>query len=116
MCYTNLIREYFCRKALKFISHNYTFSQVTETVSKLFADIVVRLGSDMIPQNIKSYTVRSGQDEVDITGIESSNPMEPLHVAGFRKALRQILEKTMNTNVKVKINQAIKSIKVEASA
>ena len=70
----------------------------------------------MVPQNIKSYEVRSGQDEVNISGIDNNNAMKPLHTAGFRKALRQILEDTMNTNVKVQVNKAIQSIKSEASS
>ncbi|KAG0713040.1 hypothetical protein GWK47_017101 [Chionoecetes opilio] len=90
--------------------------KVTETVGKLFADIVVRLNSDLIPQSIKSYTVRPGHDEVDVTGLGNNNPMEPLYLAGFRKAIRQTLEDTMRRNIKVQINQAIQDIKKAAAA
>ncbi|KAG0711566.1 hypothetical protein GWK47_020385 [Chionoecetes opilio] len=90
--------------------------KVTETVGKLFADIVVRLNSDLIPQSIKSYTVRPGHDEVDVTGLGNNNPMEPLYLAGFRKAIRQTLEDTMRRNIKVQINQAILDIKKAAAA
>ncbi|XP_045127285.1 uncharacterized protein LOC123513890 isoform X1 [Portunus trituberculatus] len=92
---------------------------VSETVQKLFADIVVNVAEVNgvpVPQNIKSYEVRSGHDEVNISGIEENNAMMPLHTAGFRKALRQILEDTMNKNVKVQVNKAIQSIKSEASS
>lgn len=38
--------------------------QVSERVSKLFADIEVNM-LDGVPQNIRSYTVRSGHDSLD---------------------------------------------------
>lgn len=88
-------------------------------MDKLFADIVVGLANvngELVPQNIQSYEVRHGRDEVDIDGIGENNLMEPIHTAGFRKALRQILENTMKTNVKVQVNKAIQSIKNEASS
>lgn len=44
-----------------------------------------------------------------------NNEMAPIHIAGLRKALRQILENTMNTNVKVQINQALHAIKQAAA-
>lgn len=98
--------------SLKFISHNDTFlQQVTEIVEKLFADIVINLDSNMTPQNIKSYAARSGHDEVTATGIQDTNTMKPIHMAGFKKALLQILEETMNKNIKVQINQAIQAMK-----
>ncbi|KAK8391320.1 hypothetical protein O3P69_017139 [Scylla paramamosain] len=92
---------------------------VSETVQKLFADIVIRVADVngvLVPQNIQSYQVRSGHDEVNVSGLGENNAMEPLHTAGFRKALRQILEDTMKKNVKVQINKAIQSIKTEASS
>lgn len=45
-----------------------------------------------------------------------NNEMAPIHIAGLRKALRQILENTMNTNVKVQINQSLHAIKNAAAA
>ena len=83
--------------------------EVSETVNNLFADIEVDL-VDLVPQSIKSYTVRSGHDSVDISNI-SGNDMKPLHEAGFRKGMRQVLETTMATNIKVQINKAIQDIK-----
>merc|ERR1712168_280767 len=81
--------------------------QVTERVDKLFADIEVRL-TDLVPQSIASYTVRSGHDVVEAATNMDGNSMEEVHIAGIRKALREgVLEKTMNSNVKVQINQAI---------
>lgn len=88
-------------------------------MEKLFADIEVGLATvngELVPQNIQSYKVRYGRDEVDIDGIGENNLMEPIHNAGFRKALREILVDTMNTNVKVQVNKAIQSIKAEHSS
>ena len=56
-----------------------------------------------------SYTVRSGHDVVSASNLDS-NDMAGVHNAGFRKALRQVLENTMNTNVKVQVNQAIQAM------
>lgn len=88
---------------------------MTETIAKLFADIVINLDSNLLPTSIKSYTVRYGSDSVSVSGISSDNAMGPLHTAGFRKALSQILVSTMNTNIKVKINQAIQDVKAAGS-
>lgn len=88
-------------------------------MEKLFADIVVGLATvngELVPQNIQSYEVRYGRDEVDVDGIGENNLMKPIHDAGFRKALRQILVDTMSTNVKVQVNKAIQSIKAEHSS
>lgn len=38
--------------------------QVSERVGKLFADMEVNM-LDGVPQNIRSYTVRSGHDSLD---------------------------------------------------
>lgn len=84
-------------------------------MSKLFADIEVNIGENLTPMSIKSYTVRSGHDEVAVTGMGSDNAMEPLHLAGFRKAMRQTLENTMSTNVKVQVNKAVQDLKAVAS-
>lgn len=85
----------------------------TECVDKLFADIEVGL-KDLVPQNIQSYSVRSGHDQLDISNMNGNN-MANVHEAGIRKSLRQELERTMQTNVKVKINQTIQAMK-EAAA
>lgn len=87
-----------------------------ETVDKLFADIVVNLDANLTPQSIRSYEVRSGHDSLTVTGLGDNNQMEPLHVAGFRKAMRQTLESTMAQNVKVQVNQAIQDLKAAAEA
>ena len=47
-----------------------------------------------------------GHDELESVSNMGGN-MESLHVAGFRKSSRQILEDTMAKNMKVVINQAI---------
>lgn len=86
-----------------------------ETIAKLFADIVINLDSNLLPTSINSYIVRYGSDSVSASGISSDNAMKPLHLAGFRKALRQTLVSTMNTNIKVKINQAIQQVKAAGS-
>lgn len=85
-------------------------------MDKLFADIVVNIDSSTLtPKSIKSYTVRSGHDEVTASGVASDNQMGPLHMAGFRKALRQTLEATMSQNVKVQFNKAIQELKETAA-
>ena len=61
------------------------------------------------PAPLRSYTVRSGHDAVSASNLEVSE-MAGVHSAGFRKALRQVLENTMNTNVKVQVNQAIQAM------
>merc|ERR1711962_329722 len=78
---------------------------VTEKVSKMFADMTLNL-ENLVPQNIKSYSTRTGHDELESVSNMGGN-MESLHVAGFRKSSRQILEDTMAKNMKVVINQAI---------
>ncbi|XP_037800566.1 uncharacterized protein LOC119595516 [Penaeus monodon] len=40
-----------------------------------------------------------------------SNNIKDVHSAGFRKALREIVEKTMSSNVKVQINKSIQDMK-----
>ncbi|XP_068246453.1 uncharacterized protein [Palaemon carinicauda] len=84
---------------------------VTECVDKLFADITIGL-EDFVPQNIQEYSVRSGHDRVSISNMDG-NSMANVHEAGIRKSLRQQLERTMETNVKVKINQSIQDMKNE---
>merc|ERR1712168_350465 len=89
---------------------NTVTGQVVELVNKLFADIQVNL-ADLVPQNIRSYTTRSGHDGMEqATGLEG-NAMEAIDMAGFRKALLEILEKTMSSNVKVQINKSIQDMK-----
>ncbi|XP_066953225.1 uncharacterized protein [Macrobrachium rosenbergii] len=88
--------------------------KVTECVDKLFADIVVNL-DNFVPQNIKTYNVRSGHDSVNVSNM-SGNSMAKVHEAGIRKSLRQHIEKTMDTNVKVKVNQAIQDMKEEGAS
>ncbi|XP_068246876.1 uncharacterized protein [Palaemon carinicauda] len=88
-----------------------TNGKVTECDDKLFADITIGL-EDFVPQNIKSYNVRSGHDSVNVSNMVG-NSMAKVHEAGIRKALRQHLEKTMATNVKVKVNQSIQDMKTE---
>ncbi|XP_050725737.1 uncharacterized protein LOC127003302 [Eriocheir sinensis] len=90
--------------------------RVIETVDKLFADIVVNLDANLTPQSIRSYEVRSGHDDLTVTGLGDNNQMAPLHEAGFRKAMRQTLESTMAQNVKVQVNKAIQDLKAEAAA
>ncbi|KAK4314837.1 hypothetical protein Pmani_013907 [Petrolisthes manimaculis] len=84
--------------------------KVAEKVSKLFADIEVNLLNG-VPQSIRKYTVRSGHDNLDKVTNLNGNAMAPIHTAGFRKALRQILEKTMSSNMKVQINKAIQDMR-----
>lgn len=83
---------------------------VAEKVTKLFADIEINM-LDGVPQSIRTYTVRSGHDHLDKATNLDGNSMAPVHSAGFRKALRQILERTMETNVKVQINKSIQDMK-----
>nr|XP_027207209.1 uncharacterized protein LOC113800613 [Penaeus vannamei] len=78
--------------------------QVVERVDKLFADIQINL-DNLVPQNIASYTARSGHDLLESASNLDGNNMKDVHSAGFRKALREILEKTMASNVKVQIKQ-----------
>jgi len=81
----------------------------TEKVSKMFADMSLNV-QDLKPQSIKDYSVRPGHDELEeVTNMEGN--MQPLHVAGFRKSSREILEDTMARNMKVVINQAIQQCK-----
>merc|ERR1712212_92057 len=89
---------------------NTVVGQVAEVVSKLFADIQVNL-EDLVPQNIRSYTARSGHDELEEATNLDGNAMADIDKAGFRKALKEILEKTMSTNVKVQINKSIQDMK-----
>lgn len=85
-------------------------------MDKLFADIVVNLDSNLTPLSIRSYEVRSGHDDLNVTGLGDNNQMAPLHEAGFRKAMRQTLESTMAQNVKVQVNKAIQDMKAAAAA
>merc|ERR1712212_951264 len=89
---------------------NTVVGQVEEVVAKLFADIQVNL-EDLVPQNIRSYTARSGHDSLEKATNLDGNAMEATDVAGFRKALREILDKTMSSNVKVQINKSIQDMK-----
>jgi len=89
---------------------NTVVGQVEEVVNKLFADIQVNL-EDLVPQNILSYSARSGHDNLDKATNLDGTAMESIDKAGFRKALREILEKTMNANVKVQINKSIQAMK-----
>jgi len=84
--------------------------QVVERVDKLFADIQINL-DNLVPQNIASYTARSGHDLLESASNLDGNNMKDVHSAGFRKALREILEKTMASNVKVQINKSIQDMK-----
>ncbi|ROT70116.1 hypothetical protein C7M84_011616 [Penaeus vannamei] len=61
--------------------------------------------------NIASYTARSGHDLLESASNLDGNNMKDVHSAGFRKALREILEKTMASNVKVQINKSIQDMK-----
>ena len=47
-----------------------------------------------------------GHDELEEVSNMGGN-MESLHMAGFRKSSRQVLEDTMAKNMKVAINQAV---------
>ncbi|XP_064088264.1 uncharacterized protein LOC135202720 [Macrobrachium nipponense] len=87
--------------------------KVTECVDKIFADLVVAL-DNYVPQNILSYIVRSGHDSVSVSNM-GGNAMAKVHEAGIRKSLRQHIEKTMETNIKVKVNQAIQDMKAEGT-
>merc|ERR1719508_47448 len=78
---------------------------VTEKVSKMFADMELNV-QDLKPQSMKSYAVRAGHDELEEVSNMGGN-MESLHMAGFRKSSRQVLEDTMAKNMKVAINQAV---------
>merc|ERR1712126_373858 len=82
---------------------------VTEKVSKMFADVELNV-VDLIPQNIKTYDTRTGHDELETVSNMGGN-MQSLHIAGFRKASRQVLEDTMAKNMKVVVNQAIQECK-----
>ncbi|CAL4063784.1 unnamed protein product [Meganyctiphanes norvegica] len=82
---------------------------VKEKVTKMFADMELNV-QDLKPQSIKSYSVRAGHDELEEVSNMGGN-MQPLHLAGFRKSSRQILEDTMAKNMKVVINQAIQECK-----
>ncbi|XP_066953221.1 uncharacterized protein [Macrobrachium rosenbergii] len=83
---------------------------VRECVTKLFADLQVSL-SGLVPQKLLNYTVRSGHDELESMTNLDGKGMAPIHLAGARKALRDVLEKIMNTDVKTKVNQAIVDLK-----
>jgi len=78
---------------------------VTEKVSKMFADMELNV-EDLKPASMKSYAVRAGHDELEQVSNMGGN-MESLHMAGFRKSSRQVLEDTMAKNMKVAINQAV---------
>ncbi|XP_064088739.1 uncharacterized protein LOC135203066 [Macrobrachium nipponense] len=83
---------------------------VKECVTKLFADLQVAL-SALVPQRLLNYVVRSGHDELkSMAGLDQKG-MAPIHEAGARRALRDVLEKTMNTDVKGMVTQAILSMK-----
>merc|ERR1711915_833364 len=94
---------------------NTVSGQVTERVDKLFADIEVNLLNG-VPQSIKSYSARAGHDVLEKATNLAGNDYEKIDRAGFRKALREILTNTMNTNMKVQINKAIQDMKAAASA
>ncbi|XP_042856645.1 uncharacterized protein LOC122243217 [Penaeus japonicus] len=84
--------------------------QVVERVDKLFADIQINL-ENLVPQNIASYQANSGHDVLESASNLDGNDMKDVHSAGFRKALREILEKTMSSNVKVQINKSIQDMR-----
>ncbi|KAF2365935.1 hypothetical protein FHG87_003310 [Trinorchestia longiramus] len=87
--------------------------QVTERLSTIFADVELKL-VDRVPQNILSYNVRTGNDKLDsLTNMEDSE-MVAIQQAGFRKALRELIENTVATNIKVQINKAVQALKAEA--
>merc|ERR1711915_1040052 len=88
--------------------------EVTERLDKLFADIEVNL-EDLVPQSIKSYSVRSGHDVLEEATNLAGSDMESLDRAGFRKALREIMENTMATNIKVQVNKAIQDLKAASA-
>ncbi|KAG7161616.1 hypothetical protein Hamer_G014183 [Homarus americanus] len=88
--------------------------EVTECVEKLFADLEVGL-LELVPQNIQNYIVRSGHDSLDKMTNLDGNKMAKVHIAGVRKSLRQELERTMNSNMKVMINRAINAMKKAAT-
>ncbi|XP_064088342.1 uncharacterized protein LOC135202811 [Macrobrachium nipponense] len=82
-----------------------------ECVTKLFADLQVALSRPLVPQRLLNYVVRSGHDELkSMAGLDQKG-MAPIHEAGARRALRDVLEKTMNTDVKGMVTQAILSMK-----
>lgn len=83
--------------------------QVVE-LAKLFADIKINL-EGLVPQNIASYEARFGHDGLENVTNLAGSEMEAVHIAGIRKALREILVKVMSTNVKVQINKSIQNMK-----
>nr|XP_027207364.1 uncharacterized protein LOC113800781 [Penaeus vannamei] len=87
-----------------------TFAGVGEAPAQTVSDIQINL-DNLVPQNIASYTARSGHDLLESASNLDGNNMKDVHSAGFRKALREILEKTMASNVKVQINKSIQDMK-----
>ncbi|KAF2365937.1 hypothetical protein FHG87_003312 [Trinorchestia longiramus] len=89
--------------------------QVTERLATIFADLEMSLENN-VPQNLLSYNVRTGNDKLDSLTNMAGSEMAIIHRAGFRKALRELVENTVATNIKVQINKAIQAWKAEATA
>nr|XP_027221707.1 uncharacterized protein LOC113813849 [Penaeus vannamei] len=85
-----------------------TFAGVGEAPAQTVSGQVVERVDKL---NIASYTARSGHDLLESASNLDGNNMKDVHSAGFRKALREILEKTMASNVKVQINKSIQDMK-----
>lgn len=87
--------------------------EVSVTAEHLFADIEVALDKDLVPQNIRSWAVRGGQEKmVKNTGL---GEYKNLDIAGMRKSLLEVMEIIFAKNGKVQVNQAIQAMKKEAA-
>ena len=82
----------------------------TETVDHLFIDVSFKLNSNNDPINIQSYTVRSGENTLKESGVESENPYVYMYLTGMKQSLRERIENTFLTNVKVQMNQAVQAM------
>lgn len=91
-----------------------TGGTVEECDVKLFADVEINT-EDKCVKSIKSYSVRSGHDEMSTTP-ELSGDMKNIDTAGMRKALKEILESVMAGNVKVQVNKSVQDIEATCTS
>lgn len=88
--------------------------KVVERVATLFIDVEIAL-LNLVPQNIQSFNVSTGYDKLDKLTNMDTDAMKPIHSAGIRKALRHLVESTVESNIKVQVNKAVQQWKTEAT-
>ncbi|KAK7079623.1 hypothetical protein SK128_021763 [Halocaridina rubra] len=94
---------------------NRASGHVQDKLKHAWVDATVRVDDNGVPVNIQSFQAGSGTPLLTQTTNLSGNKYGPVYRTAFAEALRQITLNMMESNLRVKFNQALQGIKAAGS-